>query len=269
VKSPGAQLFVQDAFGVVHRRHASTDAITDFAPSLAGLLLEIEWTTLHNTIDNPNRPLVAVIGGAKMADKTPLIDKLIDTADTIIVGGATANNFLVQQGFPVAASLWEPELDMVVNKIIVHAKQRYGKDLKKKFILPVDVAVSRNGNPNGARYNVTRSSIKPNNAILDIGTKSINRVTEVVGRAGTVIWNGSLGMADRPNFAHGSSRLALTLAQNPQIFSLICGGDTVDFVRGWDSLRGGSFSFLSTGGGASLALLAGAKLPGIESLLDK
>jgi 3-phosphoglycerate kinase len=267
VKSSGARYFVQDGFGVIHRAHASTSAITDFVPSVAGLLVEKEWLAVKNVVTNPNRPLTAVIGGAKIADKTALIEKLIDLADAIIVGGGIANNFLVQQGFPVGASLWEPDLDEVVNKIIARAQQRYGREFKKRFILPIDVAVSRNGNPAGARYNLTRSKVGPNNAILDIGTKSISRATEIVERSGTVIWNGTVGVADQPNFAHGSARLALTLADNPQIFSLICGGDTVDFVRDWDSLNGASFSFLSTGGGASLALIAGQKLPGIDNLL--
>ncbi|GHU08443.1 phosphoglycerate kinase [Alphaproteobacteria bacterium] len=267
VKSIGARYFVQDGFGVLHRAHASTSAITDFVPSVAGLLVEREWLEIENTIKNPNRPLVAVIGGAKIVDKTPLIAKFIDLADTVIIGGAIANNFLAAEDWPVGASLWDPDMDGEVNKIFIHARKVYGREFKQKFILPIDVAVSKNGNPGGARTVVSRSKVEPNNAILDIGTKTINHYTEIIERAGTVIWNGTLGVAEKPNFAHGSSRLALALADNPQIYSLIGGGDTVDFVRNWDTLNGASFSHLSTGGGAALSLMAGEGLPGIDSLL--
>ncbi|MDR2524547.1 MAG: phosphoglycerate kinase, partial [Candidatus Nomurabacteria bacterium] len=208
-KDTNAKLFVQDGFGVAHRAHASTVAITDFLPSVAGLLVEREWLSVKNVVRNPNRPLVALIGGAKIADKTPLIEKMIDVADQIIIGGAIANNFLIQQGFPVGASLWKPDMDEVVNKIIVRARERYGGEFRQRFIVPVDVAVSRNGNPDGARHVLARTAVKPNNAIFDIGTKSISRAVEAIERAGTVVWNGTLGVAEKPNFAHGSSRAAL------------------------------------------------------------
>lgn len=267
IKSTGAQLFIQDGYGVVHRANASTDAITDFAPAVAGPLLIEEWTSIENSIANPNRPLVAVAGGAKIADKVPLILRLIEKADYVIIGGAIANNFLMNQGFSVGASLWSPEADKDVNKILVQAKKKFGASWKQHLILPIDFAVSVNGSENGARKVVSRNGVKPNNAIYDLGTKSINHLCQVVQQAGTVIWNGTLGLTDKPNFAYASSRLALTLANNPQIYSLICGGDTVDFVRNWDNLDGGSFSYLSTGGGAALSQIAGKKLPGIEALL--
>jgi 3-phosphoglycerate kinase len=268
VKNSGARYFVQDGFGVVHRAHASTAAITEFVPSVAGLLLEREYLSIENVINNPNRPLVVVLGGAKIADKLPLLDKFIDIADTIVVGGAIANNFLAAEGFPVGASQWDPDMDVETTKILAKARRVYGAGFKQKFILPVDVAISKNGNPDGARYNVVRGKVAPNNQIFDIGTKSINRMTEIIERAGTVVWNGTLGVAEKPNFAHGSSRLALALSGNPQIYSLVGGGDTVDFVRDWDVLRGASFSHLSTGGGASLDLMTDQPLPGLDSLLS-
>jgi len=267
VKSTGAQVFIQDGYGVIHRAHASTDAITDFLPSVAGPLVVEEWMNIENTIKNPNRPLVAVLGGVKIADKTPLITKLINKSDYVIVGGAIANNFLMAQKFSVGASAWSPEADSTVNKIFVQVKKKFGQNWKQNFILPVDVAVSVNGSKTSARRVVTRASVKPNNAIYDIGTKSINHISQIIAQAGTVIWNGTLGLAEEPNFSYGSARVALTLANNPQIYSLICGGDTVDFVRDWDKLGGGSFSYLSTGGGAALSQIAGEKLPGIEALL--
>jgi phosphoglycerate kinase len=267
VKSSSAKIFIQNGYGVVHRAHASTDAVTNFVPSVAGPLVVEEWLNIQNTIKNPNRPLVAVLGGAKIADKLPLIKKILEISDKVVLGGAVANNFLMNQGFSVGASRWDPEIDSQVDIIISSAKKKFGSNWKQFFIIPTDVAVSKNGNPDGARHVVSRGAVAPNNAIFDIGTKSINRATEAIKDAGTVIWNGTFGLADKPNFAHASSRIALTLANNPQIFSLVCGGDTVDFVRDWDNLRGGSFSYLSTGGGAALNQIAGKKLPGIDSLL--
>ena len=267
VKSSGAQVFIQDGYGVIHRAHASTDEITNFIPAVAGPLLVDEWVNIKTAVDNPNRPLVAVVGGAKIVDKTPLILRLIDKADYVIIGGAIANNFLVHEKFSVGASLWSPEADLAVNKILAQAKNKFAQNTKQHLILPIDLAVSVNGNKNGARKVVSRGGVKANNIIYDLGSKTINHISQIVEQAGTVIWNGTLGLTDKPNFAYASSRLALTLANNPQIYSLICGGDTVDFVRNWDSLDGGSFSYLSTGGGAALSQIAGEKLPGIEALL--
>ena len=223
--------------------------------------LEKEYLAIENVIKNPNRPLVAIIGGAKIADKTPLIKKFIDIADEIIIGGAIANNFLFAEGFPIGASLWEPEMDDTVKDIIVLSK--------KKLVLPVDVAVSKSGNVAGARQVLARGKVLPNNVIFDVGTKSIGRISEIIKNAGTVVWNGTLGLAEKPHFAVGSESVAKILAENPQIYSFIGGGDTSDFVRKWDKLDGGSFSYISTGGGASLELMAGKKLPGIENLLDR
>lgn len=267
VKSCGAKVFIQNGYGVVHRAHASTDAITNFAPSVAGPLVVEEWLTIQNTIENPNRPLVAVLGGSKIADKLPLIEKIVEVADKVVLGGAIANNFLMNEGFSVGASLWDMNIDSQTKDIMAKVKKKFGPRWRQDFIIPVDVAVSKNGNIDGARHVVTRGAVGGNNAIFDIGTKSINIATETIEKAGTVIWNGTFGVAEKANFAHASSRIALSLANNPQIFSLICGGDTVDFVRNWDRLNGGSFSYLSTGGGAALNQIVGKKLPGIDSLL--
>jgi phosphoglycerate kinase len=269
VKLSMAELFVQDGFGVAHRRHASTDAITNYLPSVAGLLLEREWAELKTALRDPNRPLVSVIGGAKIVDKMPLLRQLLRRSDSMIIGGALANNFFVSLGLPVGASVWQPEADAETSEIITAARSRYGGKLKQHFLLPVDVAVSRNGNPKMARHNVARTQVAANNCIYDIGPKTINRVTEVIAKAGTVIWNGTMGLSSYENFSHGSARIAMTLAENPQIKSIILGGDTVDFVRRWDVLDGGSFGYLSTGGGAALALLAGKRLPGLDALLDR
>ncbi len=262
-----AKYFVQDGFGVAHRAHASTAAITEFLPSVAGLLLEKEYLAIKNATDNPNRPLVAVLGGAKISDKIDLIERFISIADSVIIGGAMANNFLEYLKLPIGRSLYEPGLDATVAKILKKAKDKYGVDARENFQIPVDVAVAEHGEPTDPRVEMSPKHVGETAKILDIGSKSINRAVKLIENAGTVIWNGTVGMAEQPNFAHGSARIALALAQNPQITSVIGGGDTADFVRNWDSLGGGSFSHVSTGGGASLELMAGETLPGIAALL--
>jgi len=269
VKSSHADLFVQDGFGVVHRAHASTAAVTEFLPSVAGLLLENEYTQIKSATDNPTRPLTVVSGGAKISDKIPLLKKFIDIADSIIIGGAMANNFLQYLGYDVGDSLIEPDINDTVKEILDTAHDKFGDNFNEKFILPIDVALSENGSLDEKRTEVSIDAVNASAKILDIGSNTIGKIDEVVKESGTVIWNGTLGMAEKQDFAHGSARLAMVLAQNPQIVSVIGGGDTADFVRSWDTLKGGSFAHVSTGGGASLELMAGDILPGIAALTPR
>lgn len=268
-RSSRADLFVQDGFGVVHRAHASTSAITEFLPSVAGLLLEKEYVEIKSATDNPNRPLTAVLGGAKVSDKMPLARKFLQIADNIVIGGAMANNFLKHLGYDVADSKLEDGVDDLVGQIIDEAKAKYGDAYAEKFILPRDVAVSISGSMDGDRVEKSLEQVNGSMMILDIGEKTMNAIDRLVESSGTVIWNGTLGMAEKVNFSHGSARLALSLAKNPSITSVIGGGDTADFVRNWDTLKGGSFTHVSTGGGASLELMAGDVLPGIAALEQK
>lgn len=268
-RSACAELFVQDGFGVVHRPHASTDAITKVLPSYAGLLLEKEYIEIKSATDNPNRPLTAVIGGAKISDKIPLVKKFIQISDNVIVGGALANNFLKHQGYDVANSLVEAGVDDVVADILNLAHQKYGDSFNQHFILPRDVAIAADGQVTSSRAEVGLSDVHGDNVIYDIGEQTISDIDQAVKQSGTVIWNGTLGMAEYEQFSHGSARLAMVLAQNSNIVSVIGGGDTADFVRNWDVLKGGSFTHVSTGGGASLELMAGDTLPGIAVLLPR
>lgn len=268
-KSTLAELFVQDGFGVVHRAHASTSAITEILPAVAGLLLEKEYVAIKSATDSPNRPLTAVLGGAKVSDKMPLVQKFLQIADNIVIGGAMANNFLAHLGYDVAASKLEDGVGQLVARIIDEAKAKYGDSYSEHFILPLDVAVSNDGSLDGDRTDTPLNQVHGSAAILDIGSKTMDVIDQIVEKSGTVIWNGTLGMAEKVNFSHGSARLALVLAKNPSITSVIGGGDTADFVRNWDTLRGGSFTHVSTGGGASLELMAGDILPGIAVLEKK
>lgn len=264
-----ADYFVQDGFGVVHRAHASTSAITQYLPSVSGLLLEKEYMTIRQALDDPNRPLVAVLGGAKISDKIAVIEKFVSIADTIIIGGAMANTFLKYHGSAIGKSVHEDGLDGIVGKIYAAAEKKVGADAVDDFIiLPTDVAVATKLDKTARRVGVSSDEVADDEYILDIGTESIARAVACIERAKTVVWNGTLGYAELPQFAHGSARVALTLASHPAITSVIGGGDTADFVLKWDAAGGDSFSHVSTGGGASLDLMAGAAMPGIDALLD-
>lgn len=268
-RDSGAQYFVQDGFGVVHRAHASTSAITQLLPSVAGLLLEKEVTMILGAMQRPKRPLLAVLGGAKVSDKIGVIDALIDVADQIIIGGAMANTFLAADGISVGKSKVETDQFDMVKKIQKHVIDKVGANAARNYmILPSDVAVSGTISEKSRRRVVAVDAIADDDLALDIGDKTIERFARAVTRAQTVIWNGTMGMAEINAFAHGSARLALEIAEHPEVTSIIGGGDTADFVLNWDARGGGSFSHVSTGGGASLELMAGDKLPGIEALLD-
>ena len=268
-KSVRPNYFVQDGFGVVHRAHASTQAITLCVPSVAGLLLEKEYQTIARAMERPKRPLVAVMGGAKVSDKITVIERFVAIADTILIGGAMANTFLAYKGYAVGASKIEEGQVDTLNALYEAAAQKVGADKVDEFIvLPTDVAVARTIATDAQRLERDSDAIQPDEIALDIGDKSIERFTDVAAKAKTVIWNGTLGYAELPEFAHGSARMALALATHPGTVSIIGGGDTADFALKWDGNGGAAFTHVSTGGGASLDLMAGKQLPGVESLLD-
>lgn len=268
-KSSGAKYFVQDGFGVVHRAHASTAAITLELPSVAGLLLEKEYTTIVNTMKQPEHPVVAVLGGAKVSDKIDVIEALEPIADTILIGGAMANTFLAAAGVSMGVSKLEDNQKTEVRKIYDVATKKVGKGNETQFLrLPRDFAVASSPDDDVERTIVPFNKVPNDQMALDIGDQTIEAFVRTIETAKTVIWNGTLGLAEHPIFAHGSARIALALATHPTITSIIGGGDTADFVLHWDANNGGSFSHVSTGGGASLELMAGKTLPGIASLLD-
>ena len=267
-KSTGARYFVQDGFGVVHRAHASTEAITRFIPSVSGLLLEREYVTITGAMEKPQRPLIAVMGGAKISDKITVIERFVGIADKIIIGGAMSNTFLKYKGHHMGSSKVEDGQEKVLDSIYLAAHKKLDTSIDDFIILPDDVAVATEISETAVRKNVKLGNLDAKDIALDIGDASIDRMVEEIAKAKTVIWNGTLGYAELPEFAHGSARLALSLATQPTTTSIIGGGDTADFVLKWYGKGGESFTHVSTGGGASLELMAGKKLPGIESLLD-
>lgn len=263
-----ADFFVQDGFGVVHRAHTTTEAITHQLPSVAGLLLEKEYATISKAMEDPERPLVAIMGGAKVSDKIQVVERFVKLADKVLIGGAMANTFLDYKGYSMGTSKVEPDQKETLDGIYAAARKKAGDNIDDFLILPTDVAVAHAFEESEKRVNKSIDHIESDEMALDIGDDSIEHYTSAIAEAKMVIWNGPLGVDMFRNFAHGSARVALTLATHSEIKSIVGGGDTADFVLKWDAQKGGSFTHVSTGGGASLDLMSGKKLPGVEALLD-
>lgn len=259
-----ADYFVQDGFGVVHRAHASTEAITHLLPSVAGFLLEREVTLLESAMKHPQPPLVAVIGGAKISDKIGFIERLLTIADKVLVGGAMANTFLQYQGFTVGKSVFEDGQGKKIATIL----QKASKD---QIILPSDVVVSKEIATDSQKRVCNLADVQADEYILDLGPETITSFTQALDSAATVIWNGTLGYAEIPQFAESSTAIAEAIALHQEgLTSIIGGGDTADFVLDWLEVNPDShFTHISTGGGASLELMSGLKLPGMEALLSR
>jgi 3-phosphoglycerate kinase len=289
-----ADVFVQDGFGVVHRAHASTDAVTRFLPSVAGLLLEKEVDTITTVMENPKKPLVAVIGGAKIADKIEILKRFIDIADVVAVGGAMANTFLLAKGIGVGKSMTDED-DVPLAKQIIELAQEKTKNGNFVFYLPQDGVVAKKLDKTAKTRIVDWSAhviadvenypkrppredsqIAEDEMILDIGPFSGAFIAGALQLAGTVVWNGALGVTETEGlqgpvgpFAHGTELLteAMTGQFGNRPFSLVGGGDTVGYIEGHGMLE--AFNHVSTGGGASLELMSGRKLPGVEALQNK
>lgn len=269
-KSSEAACFVEDGFGAAHRAHASTHAITLWLPSFAGFLLEKEYMTITSAMEAPARPLVAIMGGAKVSGKIGLIRRLIDKADTVLIGGAMANTFLQYRGHAMGKSILEPGQEEILREIYERAAKKVGADAVDDFlVLPRDVAIGKNTTDTAPqRREVAVDRIGADDMALDIGSQTIEKFSTVIHGAATVIWNGPVGMSTIRAFSYGSARVALAIASRKGLVSIVGGGDTADFALKWDGHNGASFTHVSTGGGASMELMSGKKLSGIESLLD-
>ena len=255
-------IFVQDGFGVVHREHASTHAITKYLPSVAGLLLEREVREITRAIKHPKKPTVGIVGGAKIHTKIELLDNLMPILDRLVIGGAMSNTFLVAMDMEVGKSLYDKEELEVARRVIQQCRE-----LDTQLILPLrDVAVAKSLSPNVRRRIVETAKVKKDDIILDIGTKTIASVLENLKDAGTVIWNGPVGMIEIKAFLKGSEAIARYIVKH-KIDSVVGGGDTVELIDELDLLDG--FTHVSTGGGAALELMSGIPLPGVEALLDR
>jgi len=253
-----ADVYVDDAFAVAHRAHASVVGIPKLLPSAAGLLLQAEVDTLTGLLRAPKRPFVAVIGGAKISDKIAFMQNLLKKADTIIIGGAMANTFLAAQGHEMGASKQEKKAFKEALSILKSAKQ-HGVEV----ILPVDLVVADKPEADVKTRIVTVGQLESHDMALDHGPATSTLTNEALHGAATIFWNGTLGYTELPEFRAASQALAQTMMHSKAL-TVIGGGDTAGFVdsSGWHD----KFGFISTGGGAALELLAGKHLPAISAL---
>ena len=253
-----ADVFVNDAFGTAHRAHASNVGVAEYLPAVAGFLLEKEIKYLDQTIEDPNKPFVAILGGAKVSDKIGVIKNLLEKADTILIGGGMANTFFKAQGFPVADSLVEDD--------VLETAQNLLNSGGSKLWLPVDVIIADDFNDGAKRKVVSVGPVPKGWRILDIGPETIEKFNKVISKAGTVVWNGPMGVFEMPNFAKGTFEIANAVA-NSNAISIIGGGDSASAIK--KSGLANKINHISTGGGASLEMLEGVQLPGLVALEDK
>ena len=254
-----ADVYVNDAFGTAHRAHASTVGIAAHLPSCAGYLLRRESETLSALLDNPARPFVGILGGAKVSDKLAVAGNLLERLDALLLGGGMANTFLLAAGHAVGASLCEPDLADEAAAILAK-----GRALGVPILLPTDVVVASSVAAESGQ--VVPVAEVPNDAmILDIGPATVAAFAERIAGAGTVFWNGPMGVAERPAFARGTLGVARAVAACDG-FTVVGGGDSIAALEATGLAD--SVSFVSTGGGASLEFLEGRSLPGIAALPD-
>ncbi len=256
-----AEVYVSDAFGTVHRAHASTAGVADYLPAYCGFLIEAELKALGGAMENPVRPLVAVLGGAKVADKLGVIENLLEKADTLIIGGGMSYTFRKALGGSIGCSLLdESKLDYVRNMM------DKAKEKGVKLLLPVDnAAVGKNADGAEVARLVPAGEIPDGFEGVDIGPETRKLFCAEIEKAGTVIWNGPMGLFERPEFAVGTNAVAEAMAKCSGI-TVIGGGDSVSAVQ--KAGVADQMSHISTGGGASLEFLEGKELPGIACLLD-
>ncbi len=256
--------YVNDAFGTAHRAHGSTVGITKFVQkSAAGLLMEKELDYLGKAMQHPEKPFVAILGGAKVSDKIAVIENLLKKVDTLIIGGAMAYTFLKAQGVQVGKSrVEEDKLDLAC-QILADAK---GKGVK--FLLPVDHVVADKLDASAKAQTIGEGQAIPDNLMgLDIGPESVEIFSEEISRAATIVWNGPMGVFEIPQFAKGTFKVARAVAENAGATSIIGGGDSVSAAKAAGVAD--KISHISTGGGASLEFLEGKVLPGVEALTNK
>jgi phosphoglycerate kinase len=259
-----ADFYVNDAFGSAHRAHASTEGITHFVKqSAAGLLMEREVQYLGKALQHPEKPFVAILGGAKVSDKIAVIENLMSKVDALIIGGAMAYTFLKAQGHEVGKSLVEDDKLELAKQILAHAKKQ-----NVKFLLPTDHIVADKIDAGAIPRTIGENQPIPSNMMgLDIGPKTIEAFSQVISEASTIVWNGPMGVFEIAPFSKGTFKIARAVASNGEATSIVGGGDSVAAVKAAGVAD--KITHISTGGGASLEFLEGKKLPGVEALTDK
>ena len=256
-----ADIFVNDAFGSAHRAHSSTAGVADYLPSAVGYLIQKEIQFIGGALENPQRPLVAILGGAKVSDKIGVIENLIDKCDTLIIGGGMAYTFMRSLGYNVGTSICEEDKVELAKSLMAKAEEK-----GVKFLIPVDNRVGKEYAPDTENMLVASNAIPDGWMGLDIGPKTEEIFSEAVKGAGTVIWNGPMGVSEWEAFASGTIAVAKAVAESGSI-SIIGGGDSAAAVKklGFSD----KMSHISTGGGASLEYLEGKVLPGISCIDEK
>jgi len=255
-----AHIYVNDAFGTAHRAHASTEGVAHLLPAVAGLLMEKEIEYLARVVANPERPLGAIIGGAKISDKMAVLRSLLSKAGVLVIGGGMANTFLKAQGNFVGDSLVEDDEIETAREVITEAKER-GVTL----LLPVDVVIADKFAANADAKTVFAEAVPEGWRIMDVGPMSIDAYAEALEPCRTIVWNGPLGVMEFPTFARGSEALAHVLARLDAT-TIVGGGETAAMIQ--EAGLAGKFDHVSTGGGAFLEFLEGRELPGVAALRD-
>ena len=252
-----ADLYVNDAFGTAHRAHSSTEGVTHFKPGVAGFLLEKEIQYLSSAVEDPKRPFVAILGGAKISDKIGVIKNLLNKADKVLIGGGMANTFFAAQGYEMADSLVQAEAIDTAKEILAAGSE--------KLVLPVDMVIANAFDNDAEKKCVDTGNVPAGWRVLDIGPKTVELYSKLVSDAATVVWNGPMGVFEMPEFAKGTFAVAKAVADSSAI-SIIGGGDSVAAIQ--QSGLADKVTHISTGGGASLEMLEGIVLPGVAALQD-
>ena len=256
-----ADVYVNDAFGTAHRAHASTAGVTKYLPAVAGFLIQKELDFLGKALEDPERPFIAILGGAKVADKIGVIENLMKIVDALIIGGGMANTFVAAQGFEIGKSLFDPDSLDIAKKIIAEAKLK-----GIKIMLPVDFVVADEFSADAKFTTVPVESIPEGMMALDIGPSTRMLFATELKRAKTILWNGPMGVFEMPAFAAGTKAVAQALSE-AQGITIIGGGDSAAAVKKLGFAD--KMTHISTGGGASLEYMEGKQLPGIAALSDK
>ena len=253
-----ADVYVNDAFGTAHRAHASTEGVAHYLPAVAGLLMEREIRFLSQAVQNPERPFVAILGGAKVSDKIGVIENLLPKVDRLLVGGGMANTFLLAMGHEVGESLVEPDKVDLAKDLLARSGG--------KLVLPVDVVIADAFSAEAERQVVPVDQVPAKWRIMDIGPETVKRYAEALQGARTVVWNGPMGVFEFESFAAGTIAVAHVVADLPGATTIVGGGDSVAAVEAAGVAD--RITHISTGGGASLEFLEGRVLPGVAILQD-
>ncbi|MHA2365260.1 MAG: phosphoglycerate kinase, partial [Candidatus Hodarchaeales archaeon] len=255
-----AEIYVNDAFGTAHRAHASMVGVPEYLPAVAGYLMKKEIEYLDNAVENPQRPLTAIIGGKKVSDKISVLKRLLEKCDNLLIGGGMAYTFLKSQGLEIGNSILDESGIEVAKEILSLAKS-----LGKNILLPVDITVADEFNDDAKTQIVSSDTIPSGWQGLDIGPKTTELFVEIIQKSKTVIWNGPVGVFELDNFAKGTQKIAEFLSKS-EVTSIIGGGDTAAAIQQFGLAD--KMTHISTGGGASLELLEGKILPGLAALDD-